>query len=375
MQPESESEPNPQAPLLATSSLEHNKVRASVEAGGIRPWVMGLCLLLVAFGFGCGGWILGLGSSLAGDGSRSGETRSQALVDGDKEAVKKIVIVGIQGVIMDTMGQADGTVRQVIESLKAIEKDKDVVGVLLAIDSPGGGVTASDRIYHELQEFKSRTKLPIHALFYDVAASGGYYVAMAADHITAHPTTVTGSIGVISKFYNVAGAMDKIGVSVNVVKSLNDKGEVSFKDMGSPFRPMRAEERALIQGLITEMWERFASIVTAGRKGHIPPERVRKLADGRVFTGSQALKEGLIDAIGYRQDAYDALRKACGHPEAKVVALKKPTSPIRELLGVTSHYEPSLVDLGPSLQAARQLFSERESFLYLWTAGSGLSHL
>ena len=104
-------------------------------------------------------------------------------------------------------------------------------------------MTASDRIYHDLMEFKKESKLPIHSVFLDISASGGYYVAMASDHITGHPTTVTGSIGVISTFPNFSGAMDKVGVKMNVIKSLNSKGEVSFKDIGSPFRPLTSEER------------------------------------------------------------------------------------------------------------------------------------
>ncbi len=328
-----------------------------------RPWIAVVALLAVAFFFGSCGLVAGAVAS--GDKSDGSVRMKQRLVDGDPESQKKIAMIVVQGMIMETMG-AGGTVSHVSDSLKAIEKDEDVVGVLLAIDTPGGGVTASDRIYHDIEEFKKRSGLPVHAMFYDVAASGGYYVAMAADRITAHPTCITGSIGVISKFYNVSGAMDKIGVSVNVIKSLNSQGKVSFKDIGSPYRPMSPEEKALIQGLITEMWDRFTDVVISGREGKMKPDRIKTLADGRVFTGEQALKEGLIDAVGYKEDAYKALRDAAKEPDAKIVVYGKEPG-LKELLGLDSALSSPESLL--TSQAARMM-TDQASFLYLWTAGS-----
>ncbi len=330
-----------------------------------RPWVVLLALIATVFFSGTCGIAAGAGAT-AGSNDNKPSKMKESLVDGKPEAVKKIAVITIEGMIMESMGTGPGTVSLVSSSLKAIEEDENVVGVLLAIDTPGGGVTASDRIYHDLAEFKKRTKLPIHAVFYDVAASGGYYVAMAADHITAHPTTVTGSIGVISKFYNVSGAMDKLGVSVNVVKSLNNEGKVSFKDMGSPYRPMTPEERKLLQGLITEMWVRFTDVVIEGRQGKMKPEKIRELADGRVFTGRQAKAAGLVDAVGYRDDVYKAIREAAKSPDAKIVAYKKEPG-LKEILGFSSHVtSPESL----TAHAARQFFSDQASFLYLWTAGS-----
>lgn len=336
--------------------------RAFPRNWAFRPWVVLVSLLAVALFFGSCGTIAGVA---LGSSSDKESKLKETLVDGSAEATQKIAVVKIEGMIMESMG-AGGTVSRVAEALKHIEKDESIVGVLLAIDTPGGGVTASDRIYHDLEEFKKRTKLPIHAMFYDVAASGGYYVAMAADHITAHPTSITGSIGVISKFYNVSDAMGKVGVSVNVIKSLNSKGEVSFKDMGSPYRPMKPEERALIQGLVTEMWDRFTEIVVAGREGKLAADKVKQLADGRVFTGEQALKAGLIDAVGYSEDAYKVIREAAKAPEAKIVSYGKEPG-LKELLGLSSNLrEPESM---LALQAAR-LMSDQGSFLYLWSAGS-----
>ena len=329
-----------------------------------RPWVVVVCLLALALIFGSCGMVAGRVTASESDGSGLKET----LIDGKAKAEKKIVRLTIEGMIVETMG-AGGTVSKINAVLKKIEEDKDVVGVLLAVDTPGGGVTASDRIYHDLLEFKKRTKLPVHAMFYDVAASGGYYIAMSADHITAHPTSITGSIGVISKFYNVSEAMDRIGVSVNVIKSLNSKGEVSFKDMGSPFRPMTPEERKLIQGLITEMWDRFTDVVIAGRKDKMDPDKIRQLADGRVFTGEQALKVGLIDAIGYKEDAYKALRDAAKSPDAKIVAFEKEPG-LKEIIGLDEAVRAPQASLAAE---AMRLLNDQNGFLYLWTAG-GISH-
>jgi protease-4 len=350
--------------MTDTSPALHRGLETSRPQGWtFKPWVAIVCLLVVAFVFGsCGVMAGAVGAGDAVDGPKG---LKETLIDGKSEASKKIVMIVVEGMILETMGQG-GTVSRVAKILEAIEKDESVVGVLLAIDTPGGGVTASDRIYHDLMQFKERTKMPVHAMFYDVAASGGYYVAMSADHITAHPTSITGSIGVISKFYNVSEAMDKVGVSVNVIKSLNSKGEVSFKDIGSPFRPMSPEEKALIQGLITEMWDRFTAVVIAGREGKMEPEKIKELSDGRVFTGEQAKAAGLIDAVGYKEDAYKTLREAAKAPDAKIVAYQKEPG-LKELIGLVSQVRPPDSSLGS--QAAR-LLADQASFLYLWTAGS-----
>ena len=342
-------------------SIERARVRRS---GGVKPLAFIASLLVVAFMAGVLGLILG--SVLGGAGSGSSPSGLQEkLVDGKAEANKKIAAIPIQGVIMESMGAGPGTVTQVKRTLKAIKKDEDVVGVLLVVDTPGGGVTASDRIYHDILEFKKETGLPVHSVFLDVAASGGYYVAMASDHITAHPTTVTGSIGVISKFFNFTEAMDKVGVSVNVVKSLNSQGEVSFKDIGSPYRPMREEERELLQNLITEMWERFASVVADGRQGKLTAEQVKELADGRVFTGSQALELKLVDAVGYSDDAYAEIRKAAQAEDAKIVSFQKEPG-LAQLLGFSVSHQD--FDLN-NLSQVGQLLRTQSGFFYLWSAG------
>lgn len=263
--------------------------------------------------------------SLAVVGNAAGQVTTPgftpSLVDGEASAKDVIAIVPVQGMIMEPPSDnpSKGSYAQMSKLLKLLRKEENLKGVLLVVDSPGGGVTASDRMYEELRRFKLEKKVPVVAVFEDVAASGGYYVAMAADHILAHPTTVTGSIGVISHFYNLTELMGRLGVQVNVIKSLNSEGRESFKDMGSPYRKMRPEEKKLLQQLITEMWNRFTAVVAEGRKGKLSPERIKQLADGRVFTGQQALREKLVDEVGYMPEAYKAIRAKAGSPDAKIV--------------------------------------------------------
>lgn len=283
------------------------------------PWILACLLSLGLAGSLLGNLVLGI--ALAGASTEEVRGFTPRLVDGKADTKEFIAIIPIQGMIIEPPSDnpGKGSYGELDALLRQLDKKEDLKGLLLVIDSPGGGVTASDRMYDALRRFKKRKNIPVVAIFEDVAASGGYYVAMAADHIIAHPTSVTGSIGVIARFYNVQELAEKVGFKVNVVKSLNDKGKESFKDMGSPFREMRPEERALMQGLITEMWERFTSVVTAGREGKMTREDIRRLADGRVFTGEQARKLKLVDEVGYTPEAYATIRERCGNKDAKIM--------------------------------------------------------
>ena len=163
--------------------------------------------------------------------------------------------------------------------------------------------------------------MPMVAVMMDVAASGGYYVALAADTIVAHPTTVTGSIGVIMLSVNAEGLMQKIGVATDTIKS----GE--RKDMGSPFRALTPEERAIFQSVIDDLHRQFVAKVVERRK--LPEATAATLADGRIYTADQALGHKLVDRIGYMPDAMEAARRAAGLDEARVVVYKRPASTAR----------------------------------------------
>jgi protease-4 len=242
---------------------------------------------------------------------------------------------------------------RVREELEKAEEDDRVRAVVLRINSPGGTVTASDILHHEITRFKARRKIPVVASILDVGASGGYYVALAADHIVAHPTTVTGSIGVLMLTVNSGGLLEKIGVSASYIKS----GE--FKDMGSPFRSLRPEERALFQDLIDRLYGRFVELVARSRK--LDEARVRAIADGRVHTAGEALGLGLIDRIGYLEDAIATAKAAVGLTEARVIAYHRPRQ-YRATIYSSAETPPSAGAL-PDL--ARLVFSGPR-FLYLW---------
>jgi protease-4 len=175
-----------------------------------------------------------------------------------------------------------------IESLETLRKDTSVVAVVLRIDSPGGAVAPSQEISDEV--VRVRETKPVIASLGNIAASGGYYIAAAADTIVAAPGTLTGSIGVIMEFRNLQTLAEKIGVTQSIVKS------GLYKDIGQPLRPMTTDERALLQGMVDDVYGQFVDAVATGRK--LEPARVRELADGRLYSGAQAKTVGLVDELG-----------------------------------------------------------------------------
>jgi protease-4 len=205
---------------------------------------------------------------------------------------------------------------RVREELARAEKDDAVKALVVRINSPGGTITASDVVYREIREFKQRRKIPVVAAIMDVGASGGYYAALAADQIFAHPTTITGSIGVIMLTVNAQGLLEKVGVTPLAIKS------GPLKDAGSPFRGLTDEERAVFQSVIDDMYGRFVRLVAESRK--IPEARVRAFSDGRIYTAEQARALGLVDRIGYLDEAVAAARQAAALTQARVVMYHRP---------------------------------------------------
>lgn len=252
-----------------------------------------------------------------------------------KGSSRKILVLDIEGVI-NGGGESSGffasesTVVQVTEKLRKAEKDSNIKAVVIRMDSPGGGVTASDIIYREVLRFKEKTKIPVYVSMLDVAASGGYYISMAADQVYASPTTVTGSIGVIAMFPQVAGLGDKIGVGMEVIKSGQNK------DMGAMWHKMAPEERAIMQSVIDEMYNKFTTIVAANRTD-LSMEKVRELADGRIYTGQQALDNGLVDGIMYLDEVIDLAAKENGGGKPRVVMYRKTSAELAETYYVSSN--------------------------------------
>lgn len=217
-------------------------------------------------------------------------------LDDDARLVKGsgIGIVEVKGVILDP--------QETVKQLHDFGRDDDVKAVVLRVDSPGGVVGPSQEIYQEVKKLAVRKKVVVS--MGSVAASGGYYIAAPASLIYANPGTITGSIGVLMKFSNVEGLMDKIGMKAFTLKT------GKFKDSGSPVRSMTEEERALLQGVIDSTHGQFVKAVSEGRK--LPVEQVRAIADGRIFSGEQALAARLVDRLGSLQDAIEEAGRLAG---------------------------------------------------------------
>jgi protease IV len=277
----------------------------------------------------------------------------------------KILLMDVSGMISDegtqpilNLGTPPPRVPLLVrvrEELKKAEEDKQVRALIVRINSPGGTVTASDILYREILSFKERTHRPVVAVMMDVAASGGYYLALAADTIIAHPTTVTGSIGVIMLSVNAEGLMQKLGVAAVTIKS------AEHKDMGSPFRTLTAEERAVFQAVIDDLQRQFLAKVIAHRK--LAPETVRKLADGRVYTADQALAHGLVDKIGYMNDAVAAAKQAARLDEARVIVYHRPR---QYRATYYARAEDTSVASADALSGMASMAASGPRFLYLW---------
>lgn len=207
---------------------------------------------------------------------------------------EKVGVIEVNGVIAES--------KQIIEQVVDFRDDESVKAIVLRVDSPGGGVGPSQEIYEEVR--KTAEIKPVVVSMGAVAASGGYYIAVPARRILANPGTITGSIGVIMEFTNFQELLSKIGLKSDVVKS------GSHKDIGSPMRPMTDADRKILQAMIDDVHQQFIDAVAEGRK--MESEKVRSLADGRIFTGRQAMEAGLVDELGNLQDAIEVAADLSG---------------------------------------------------------------
>ena len=203
-------------------------------------------------------------------------------------------LIEVKGMIIDS--------REPVRQLRHFLKDDDIKAVVLRIDSPGGVVAPSQEIYEEVRKFAAKKKIIVS--MGSLAASGGYYIAAPASMIFANPGTITASIGVIIKLSNIETLMDKIGIKSTVIKT------GKYKDSGSPVRDLTEEDRAMFQSVIDSTHNQFVKAVAVGRK--LPVEEIRKIADGRILSGEQALALKLVDRLGTLQDAVDEAGKLAG---------------------------------------------------------------
>jgi len=291
--------------------------------------------------------------------------RPQALeehvVEGEGRA--KILVVDISHVISDeerggTLGIAkeESVVARVTEELRQAGDDDRVQAVVLRINSPGGSVTASDTLYHVVRDFKAKKPVPVVAQLMDLGTSGAYYVALSTDEIVAQPTTVTGSIGVIMFNVDLAGLLDKVGVKDRTLKA------GTYKDIGSPLRPMTSAEKQILQSVLDDMRGRFVQLVREGRP-QANAEMFSVVTDGRIITAGQALQAGLIDRIGYLDDAIGVAKQRAGLTEARVILYRRGNE-FSENIYSKAGTAPAQVNLINFDLSA--LASHGPAFMYLW---------
>jgi protease-4 len=305
----------------------------------------GICVVSVFANF-----ILSAG---IGGGTSRGDKATEKHVSGASSltAKAKVAIVTVDDIIIGT--EEAGPAAWIMQQLDRAKTDSEVQAVLLDVNSPGGGITASDIIHEKIREIQKTKKVIV--LMRDVAASGAYYISASADRIIAHPTTITGSIGVIISSFNVEGLFQKIGVEHVVFKS------GPHKDMLSPYRPITDEEKSKLQGITNDMFKRFKEVVASGR--NLSSEEVDALSTGAIFTAQQALDGKLIDAIGYYGDALSAAIAATKHKSAdvEVVKYEQPPTIASLLFGARS-------EAGGGIEAemGRYIESHRPGFYFLW---------
>jgi protease-4 len=275
----------------------------------------------------------------------------------------KIAVIDVDGLFTNKrehglMREGDNPVSLFLEKLDKASEDRNVKAVVLRINSPGGTVAASDIMYHSLQEFKRETSKPVVACILDLGCSGAYYLACGSDGIVAQPSSVTGSIGTILQTFSVAGTMEKIGVKTVAIKS----GEL--KDLASPLHDLSAKEREVLEGIIGEFFQQFLTVVQEGRKD-IGEQKLRDLADGRVFTAEKALQERLIDRIGYPSDGIKWAKEIAGVEKTRVIIYHRPSNYKPNVYGSRISGDGGVGAL-VNVELPDWLSSNTTQFLYLW---------
>ena len=283
--------------------------------------------------------------------SSSGSAEEQILLRG--AADQRIVVIPVEGILLDARGQ------QFKRWLDSIDNDTHVKAIVLAIDSPGGAVTPSDEIRQAVAAFKQKHSIPVVVSMGGVAASGGYYVATAADYIIAQPTTLTGSIGVRMDRYNVSELAKKWGVAETTITA----PEHGLKNAGSMFRPEEPQERAYYQGIVDDAYNRFVKLVADSRKTKLKKPAL-ELCTGQVFTANEALANGLIDEIGYAPAAYAKAAQLANLSQPTIVRLQaRKAFPDLFMGGGESR-------AGVNIHIDREMIDElqRPRLMYLWQA-------
>ncbi|HPX80671.1 MAG TPA: signal peptide peptidase SppA [Syntrophales bacterium] len=277
----------------------------------------------------------------------------------------KILIMDITGFISERdkdrslfSNASPSIVARVREALQKAESDKDIAGIIIRINSPGGTITASDIIHHEILRFKARKRIPVYSCIMSIGTSGGYYISTATDNITAHPTSIIGSFAVMIMTMNIEGLMNKIGVRELTIKS-GDK-----KDILSPFRTATPDEKQIVQAIINQFHEKFADAIEARPGNTLSRKDINALSDGRIYSSRQALESKIIDRIGYLDEVIDDLKKKIGVADARIVTYYLPGSYKGTIY--SSSPSPSALNTGIVGEGSGLDWLGETQFLYLW---------
>jgi protease IV len=275
------------------------------------------------------------------------------------EGPTKVAVVPVEGTIASADSTVPGTQPPVTpeglaDALQQAEEDPTVAAVVLEVNSPGGGVTASDEMHQSILDFKESSGKPVVVSMDSVAASGGYYISAAADRIVANESTLTGSLGVVIPLLNFSEAAEKYGVTQNYIKS----GE--FKTMGSSWNELTPEEREVFQTIVDQGYDEFVEVIVEGRD--LPEERVREIADGRVYTGQQARELGLVDSLGGLDETVEVSQDLANVEGATVVRYVLPESFTDTLFARLAPQEPEALQIA---EEAGLTLEPKPYYLYL----------
>ncbi len=293
--------------------------------------------------------------------SGGGTGRSETLIEGDSR--EQVAVYPIHGVIDDELS------KRIDKDLTAAEKDSTIKAVVFDIDTPGGGVTASDEIYARILRYKEKKNVRVVATMRALGTSGGYYIACACDFIYAERTTWTGNIGVLQEGFNVYELCQKWGIKETTIIPEG----APYKNAGSMFQPEKPEDVKYMKHMVEQAFDRFKEVVAKGRQGKLT-QPIDQVANGKVYDGPDARKLGLVDDIGYAHDAYEKAGQLAGLKNKQVVLYEQPVGLLR-MLGANNKQSPPGTSSGESLNiggtnisldanSIRTLMTPR--LMYLW---------
>ena len=276
----------------------------------------------------------------------------------------QIVVLDVEGVIQDTGEEEDFFAtatynhRSFMEKLNAIKDNDAVKGIILRVNSPGGGVLESAEIHNKLIQIKEKTKKPIYVSMGAQAASGGYYISAPADKIYASPETLTGSLGVIMQSYNFEGLAKKYGIDMVTIKS------GAYKDLMNPFREVTEAEKEILQSMVSSSYNQFVKVIAEGR--NMSEDEVRKIADGRIYDGRQALDLQLVDKLGYLEDTIADMKKNEKLKDAQVIRLGSSS----DFSSLFSMKMKQMLGTNDEVSTIKSLMTENQSprMMYLYSA-------